>query len=987
MKKLICLIPVLLIWLGTRVNAQPCYGTIKYDTYSNANGNSNFTITTANPNELILVTYNGWPGPGTGPVTVDGNPTTMVKQVYQNWGTTATVVAYMAPAAGLHTVNCPTGGFFSPYFLNSATAFYAINTPNLLSIASLTNAWNSIGCVTGGSITASITTTIPGTVIFCDFDCNNGQIGPFNDSFTSICSPCNPGNAFLGKLHEGFGIDASQEYETACTPGTYSVTATCPSQPANGCGGLALVLVAIPPPTAPGPCNNNNIFTATCTPTNPTCNQNNGSICVSATGGVPPYTYIWTPPVGTGACVSGLSAGTYTVEVKDASCDSSVFVKTLTTVNVNIVTSVTADEKCFGQCIGSATASANGGVAPYTYNWAPAGGNTPSASNLCAGTYTITVRDVNGCTNTATVTITQPAALTMAPAVTDPLCHGAVTGAISTNASGGTPAYVYTWTPNVSNGANATGLSAGIYTVSVSDANGCSTSSAIAITQPAVLAPFMGFPVPVSCYGGNNGSIDCSATGGTPGYNYSWAPAGGNTYHAGGLTAGIYTVTITDANGCTATASVAITQPLSAMNVTLVNPVEVACNGDSTGSATASVTGGTQNYTYFWSPGGQTDVTATGLVAGAYNCLVTDAFGCTANANIQISEPTAIILNTLGTPTTCNGGNDGQANVIPVPGGGVPPYTYSWSNNATTPAITGLTAGIYTITVLDSHGCISRANVLVSQPPAILVSFSADTLKGCSPLCTDFNDMSSDPNYALNKWSWDFGDSGTDNVASPRHCYSAPGMYSVTLTVTDNMGCTNSLTIPNMIEVYSYPIPSFVMSPQPTTLLQPEIQFSDKSTDVYGPITSWYWEFNDPLSHGVNDISNLQNPKHKYLDTGTYCAVLTVSNLRGCKDSVTECVVISNDYTLWIPDAFTPDGNGKNDIFLPKGEAIQQFSMYIFDRWGTMIYSTNDINKGWNGAVNGGSTICPEDTYVYEINVTDSFNKTHSYIGKVTLIK
>lgn len=620
---------------------------------------------------------------------------------------------------------------------------------------------------------------------------------------------------------------------------------------------------------------------------------------------------------------------------------------------------------------------------PLLYSWAPSGGTNSSASNLCAGSYTVTLKDANGCIGTVLANVTQPAVLALTPTVTDIKCFGVGSGTINSNPSGGTPAYAFSWTPNVSTGANATGLTVGSYTINVTDANGCTASTVTAITQPAQLNAVMGFPVNITCFGDNDGSIMASATGGTPAYSFSWAPSGGNAPLANSLTAGIYTVTVTDANGCTATGSVAITQPAAALSVQLIVGNEVACNGGSTGSAIASVTGGSPNYTYNWT-GGQTDITATGLTAGNYTCSITDASGCTAVASIQITQPNAIILNTLTTETTCNGGDNGLANVIPA--GGVMPYTYSWSNNATTPSISGLTAGLYVITIIDANGCHADANVTVTQPPPIIVSFGADTIKECAPLCTDFNQMSTDPNYALVKWDWSFGDNSTDTVASPRHCYTAPGLYNVTLMVTDNKGCTGTLTIPNMIDVYNGPTPSFVMSPQPTTILNPDIQFSDKSTDPYGAIQSWFWEFNDPLNKLTN-TSKLQDPKHKYSDTGTYCVNLTVSNLHGCKDSVTECLVISNDYTLYIPSAFSPNGDGINDVFQPKGGAISQFSMYIFDRWGTLIYQTTDINKGWDGTVNGGSTICPIDTYVYEINVTDSFNNQHNYIGKVTLIK
>ncbi len=982
MKKIITALFSLTLLIGNVLTVKAQYGVVHYDASVNFNGSNTANLTTTHCKELILISYDGWPGPGTGPVTVDGNNATQIAQAYINWGTSPIIYGYIAPNAGVHNIVCTeTGYFYPPYGLNLAASFYVTGSCNPISIPSITHSQNLISCVTGGPVTANITTTLPGAMIYGDFDNNNGQSGPITDSWTSVPA----GITFINSQHQGNGIDASDAYQPAATPGTYTVTATNNAGPNNGCGGLGLILLNIPPPLA-GNCGGNMTVTPSVTP--PTCGLSNGSICVTANGGTPPYTYTWSPPVSTTNCATGLSAGTYSITISDNACHDTTFVYTFPANALNLTATINANEKCFGQCIGSGSVSANGGTPPYTYNWAPLGGNGPSASNLCAGVYTVTVTDKTGCNYTVNVNITQPAALVLAPTVTDPLCYGVGTGTINSNPTGGTPAYNYSWTPNVSNGANATGLSVGTYTVDVSDANGCSTSSAIAITQPAQLVPFMGFPVPVSCFGGSNGSIACSATGGTKPYAFQWSPTGGNNYQANGLTAGTYTVTITDANNCTATASIAITQPLAPLAVTLVNPTEVACNGDSTGSATASVTGGTQNYTYSWTPGGQTDVTATGLSAGIYTCLVTDAFGCTANASIQLSEPTAIILNTLGTPTTCYGGSDGQANVIPLPGGGVPPYTYSWSNNATTPAITGLTAGVYTITVLDSHGCISVANVAVTQPPAIVVAFSADTLKGCAPLCTDFIDVSSDPNnYAINSWSWDFGDGSTDNVASPRHCFTASGLYSVTLTVVDSKGCTNNLTIPNMIDAYSQPVPSFVMSPQPTTILNPDIQFSDKSTDVYGPIASWEWNFNDPASQGVNDHSSMQNPMHKYLDTGTYCVNLTVTNIRGCRDSITECVVISNNYTLWIPSAFTPNGDGRDDIFLPKGEAIQKFSMYIFDRWGTMIYYTDDPNKGWDGTVNGSGKICPEDTYVYEISVTDNFNGTHSYIGKVTLIK
>ncbi|HXB12303.1 MAG TPA: PKD domain-containing protein, partial [Bacteroidia bacterium] len=476
------------------------------------------------------------------------------------------------------------------------------------------------------------------------------------------------------------------------------------------------------------------------------------------------------------------------------------------------------------------------------------------------------------------------------------------------------------------------------------------------------------------------GSATANPVGGTLPYTYNWSN-GQTNVAASGLTAGSYTVTVHDANGCIATASVTITQPPLLTASTGV-PVNVLCNGGSNGSDLASAAGGTGAYTFSWAPGGQTNANATGLTAGAYTITVTDANGCTATANTTITQPTALALAAAGFPVTCNGGSDGQATAIPA--GGTPAYAYLWTPSGGTNAIaSNLSAGTYTITVTDAHGCSHDTAVVVSQPAPIIVTFSADSLGGCAPLCVNFKDLTIDAGGIVNKWNWSFGDGGTDTVKDPRHCYSNPGSYTVTLTVVDNHGCTSTLVINSMITVYSFPVPAFTFGPQPTTIANPIISFTDKSTDAYG-IATWLWNFSDP----TNDVpSNLQNPSHTYGDTGTFCATLTVTNIHGCKDSVTECLIIGPEFTLYIPDAFSPNGDGHNETFTAKGTFITSFKMYIFDRWGMMLYYTEDMNKGWNGTVNGGSRVCQEDTYVYMIEAIDMNQGKHNFIGKVTLLK
>jgi len=244
MKKNFFIGVLLLFFLGNslRVEGQ-CYGTVNFDDASNANGSNTFTINTSYCNELIMISYDGWMGPGSGPVKVDGTPATYINTAFVYYYAVAETYAYIAPNAGTHTIVCTESPYSSPYYLNSAAAFYASGTGYSLTIASLTNAQNTVSCVGGGTVTATISTSIPNSMIYDNFDCNNGQFGPFTDSWT--------GGTFLNQLHEGNGLDQSEAYTFAASPSTYTVSANCSASP-GPCGGLALLLVVIPPPHCGG---------------------------------------------------------------------------------------------------------------------------------------------------------------------------------------------------------------------------------------------------------------------------------------------------------------------------------------------------------------------------------------------------------------------------------------------------------------------------------------------------------------------------------------------------------------------------------------------------------------------------------------------------------------------------------------------------------------------------------------------------------------
>jgi hypothetical protein len=326
------------------------------------------------------------------------------------------------------------------------------------------------------------------------------------------------------------------------------------------------------------------------------------------------------------------------------------------------------------------------------------------ATGLAAGDYSVTVTDANGCEATATVTITQPDIIELTVSGVDPLCFGGNDGEASVSASGGTAPYTYLWSDGQTTQA-ATGLTAGTYTVTVTDANDCSVSESVTLTEPTELLADV-VAGSIDCFGESDATATVTATGGTPPYTYLWDdPASQTTATAVGLSAGTYQVTVTDSQGCIVVESITIVEP-AALELT-IDSDDVLCFGESTGSATANVSGGTPDYTYLWSDG-QTTQIATGLAAGTYEVTVTDANGCEITESITITQPEEILLSTATTNANCSDSDDGTATVTAT--GGTGTYTYLWSNGQTTATAINLAAGNYSVTVTDENGCQETAD-------------------------------------------------------------------------------------------------------------------------------------------------------------------------------------------------------------------------------------------------------------------------------------
>ena len=548
----------------------------------------------------------------------------------------------------------------------------------------------------------------------------------------------------------------------------YTVTIT----DVNGCSSTASVTITQPTQ-----------LTVTTTNNNISCTGfNDGDATATPAGGVGPYSYVWNPGGFSTNTIFGLSAGTYTVTVTDVNGCTVTATESISDpapVSVSIISST--DVSCFGGSDGIAVSIVTGGTAPVSYAWSPSGGTGSTESGLVAGIFTVTATDAKGCTASAIATINQPVSLTEVVSSSDVTCNGGADGTASISVTGGVAPLSYFWSPSGGSDSLATGLNAGTYYITVTDANGCQLQDSVVINEPAALVASISSSSNVSCAGDNDGSATVLVVGGTPTYSYSWAPTGGTAATATGLPAGIYTVTATDLNGCTASVSVTITES-SVLTATITSSTNVSCFNGGDGSATVAPAGGTGPYTYNWAPTGGTSASAIGLTFGIYTTEITDALGCTATATIEITHPSAITGVVSATEVTCNGGSDGFANI--VASGGTSSYTYLWSSGGTTSIETGLSAGFYNVTVTDVNGCTNSFAIIVGEPFELVLAVN-DVVRACPGQNTgsiDINVIDGTPPYSYN---WSNG-ATTQDVGG-----LSAGTYTV--TVFDANGCTKDI--------------------------------------------------------------------------------------------------------------------------------------------------------------------------------------------------
>lgn len=487
---------------------------------------------------------------------------------------------------------------------------------------------------------------------------------------------------------------------TGLAPGNYLVTVT----DANNCIATGMATVN----------SSSDLFVSTSS-TDATCGGSNGSATATVSGGVSPYTYLWSTGATT-AQITNVAAQTYTVTVSDAGgCSVPMSVTVYSPGSPSVSVSATNANCSFAD--GSATASVSGGTSPYTYLWSQ-GGSTAVISSLAAGSYSVTVTDSSGCAVTGTATVYSSSSIQLATSSSVASC-GNSNGTATASVSGGTTPISYLW----STGANTSqinNLSGQTYYVTVTDAANCSLQDSVTVSSTA--SPSVSVSVTNATCSSANGSATASGTGGSSPYTYLWS--GGQTSASiSNLVSGNYLVTITDSNGCTDTASAFVN---SSSTIVITTSSTTASCGNANGSASASVSGGTTPYTYLWSTGATT-AQVSGLTGQTYSVTVTDGAGCAVPATVSVGSTTSPVVSVSSTDATC-GSVDGTASA--TVSSGTSPYSYLWSNSETTPGIDSLSAGNYSVTVTDFNGCTvvsQQVTISVTTSPAAVITASGPT--------------------------------------------------------------------------------------------------------------------------------------------------------------------------------------------------------------------------------------------------------------------
>jgi gliding motility-associated-like protein len=928
----------------------------------------------------------------------------------------------------------PSNGTFSPSVAGAGTHTISYTVPNPLP------------CTLGGVITMDILVGTCTALQVCS-ETNgsftvSGGVGPYewqNESTVEDCSACLFGCA----IPPGCALQTTQ-WTTFATGTNIPAPAAFPIRVSDGSGTILVISNA----NAVQPCAACPTITVNIVDQNaPNCTApNTGTATVLASGGTAPYTYSWSPGSLSGAAQTTLSAGIYTVTATDAgNCTGTVTVtigQPPPSITVSIVS--TTDATCAGND-GEATAESVGGTAPVTYAWTPSGGSAATATGLAAGTYTVTATDAGGCTAQATATIASAGGPTISAVDVLPTGCNPPSGSITITAAGTGLEYSIDGGTVFQAGNSFTGLATGTYDVVVRDANGCTALETATITGSSgpVLDPVL--TTPSDCNAAT-GSITLSA----PGAGLEYSIDGGTTFQSSGvftdLPAGLYDLVVRDSNGCTTNAQASVGtltgptidqvisgnpscgstdgtitieasgtgieysidggatfQPSNVFtdlpagtydivvassgcqltaSVELINEagpvidaivaVDPLCSGASNGTITVQASG---NGPFQYSVDGGTTFVGTstfnGLAPGTYDIVVRDPGGCESTGTAALADPVLLEVTVAVTDPGCSGACNGTATATVIGGTIGNGYQYTWPNgtgSATSAQAIGVCAGTFSMEVTDANGCTATASYTLVDALPFTIEGADATDETCQGICdgTITVDASTGVAYSIGQGA---------PQASPVFNGLCPGVY--TITVADANGCTASIA--DTVVAGPVIIASFTTTPTIASTLEPNFVFTNNSTNA----VSYAWDF------GIYGTSTEAEPTLTLPALATeFTACLTATNAEGCTDTQCAVLIVRADLAIYVPNTFTPDGDGINDMFRVVGDPglNENFRLGIFDRWGEEIHTSTDILEGWDGSYGGVDS--QDGVYVWRVSVQDPTTaEIYNFVGHVTLLR
>jgi gliding motility-associated-like protein len=527
-----------------------------------------------------------------------------------------------------------------------------------------------------------------------------------------------------------------------------------------------------------------------------------------------------------------------------------------------------------------------------------------------------------------------------------------------------------------SNGATTssiTDLNPGTYRLEVTDARGCWAEQTVEILRPRDVNVSLEEINGVSCFGANDGYIEIAVYNNETPFSITWSNGVEGQLSISNLPAGLYTATITDSVGCITTVAYQIREPEAL--IFYENIEDITCHGDQNGAVVLDVRGGTAPYSYQWS-NGATSRMIRNLDPGTYAVLVTDRMGCSTGGEFRVAEPELLTVEVNQSEVlACHGDENGFINLNIS--GGVQPYRINWSDRPelSTQNRNGLPAGIYTVMVADDNNCSQVLTIEIEEPPILEANLSTRFDVDCE-------------NEIITVEAWIDIEGGTgaeyeivwNNGATQvtETIYLEDGLISV--LITDENGCRIELSAPISMPLaftdasFTYAVISTGI--QGEILINDPVQFNDQTL---GNVFTWEWDFGD------GQKSNEQNPIHQYRRPGTYTINLTTFDVFGCVSETSITVEVVASYRILVPNAFSPNGDGLNDTFLPKFRGLEDFEMHIFNKWGELVYSAYSLeDQGWDGRLRG--KMSPNGNYVYKIIYRSVEGEEGSKTGVFTLV-